>query len=232
MKKLIFPVLLLIMFGCNSNDPELNDPVPVADFSYSPTTIRDGQSIQFVNLSIDAYSYKWDFGNNITSIKENPLQTFTQGTWTVKLTAINAQDKKHVVSKTINVLPAYKSLTVTKYTINKIAFTTSNGSGWDSSTGPDIYLYFADYITNDKFFETGYVMDLKPINVPYYVIVNIPFTSITKKYYIFMYDYDGIGDDVMEQFTFDIPSLIPSYPSTVKLIEGSFEITLSLTWNT
>ncbi len=59
---------------------------PVANFSYS----NFGLSYNFSNLSTDAYSYKWDFGDGGTSTQTNPDYNYqTNGSYTVKLIALN-----------------------------------------------------------------------------------------------------------------------------------------------
>ena len=47
-------------------------------------------TITFINTSNKATSYWWDFGNNTTSIEANPVVTFNNGTYTVKLTVTDA----------------------------------------------------------------------------------------------------------------------------------------------
>ncbi len=58
---------------------------PTASFTF----IKNDNSVQFTNTSIDATSYLWDFGDNTTSMDTNPTHTFLPGLYTVTLKAIN-----------------------------------------------------------------------------------------------------------------------------------------------
>ena len=61
--------------------------VPSADFGYANT---DDFEITFTNLSTDANSYVWDFGDGMTSSEENPVHIYGEtGTYTVILTSKN-----------------------------------------------------------------------------------------------------------------------------------------------
>lgn len=70
-KILIIMFLTLLFAGCTEEE----DPAipPVADF----TGTQDGRTFSFVNLSTDASSYLWDFGDGIgTSTEEDPTYTY------------------------------------------------------------------------------------------------------------------------------------------------------------
>jgi PKD repeat protein len=57
---------------------------PTAEFSYS----SNGLTVEFTNLSGNATSYVWDFGDGNTSIENNPTHTYaTAGTFEVTLDA-------------------------------------------------------------------------------------------------------------------------------------------------
>lgn len=74
-------------------------PKPVADFSYTV----NGGFVQFTNLTKNATSYNWTFGNGGTSSQENPSVTYSaNGNYTVTLTAKNANGE-NTVSKTVSI---------------------------------------------------------------------------------------------------------------------------------
>ncbi len=74
-------------------------PKPIADFSYTVS----GGFVQFTNLSKNATSYNWIFGNGVTYTQENPSTTYsTNGNYTVTLTAKNANGE-NTVSKTVSI---------------------------------------------------------------------------------------------------------------------------------
>ena len=64
--------------------------LPVADFSSDVTEGYAPLTVQFTDLSENATSVSWDFGDRKNSTERNPVHKFTtQGTYTVNLTAIN-----------------------------------------------------------------------------------------------------------------------------------------------
>lgn len=68
------------------------DSTPIADFSVGYLdSLRDCMSIVLRNLSKNAISYQWSFGDTKTSTVENPLHTYTQeGDYLVTLKAFNS----------------------------------------------------------------------------------------------------------------------------------------------
>lgn len=67
------------------------NPMPVACFTASSSTIKVGDSVIFANCSQKAETYLWDFGDGNTSILENPTHHFSDaGSFTIQLTASNA----------------------------------------------------------------------------------------------------------------------------------------------
>jgi len=80
--KLILPILVgaVVLTSCNKVDP------PTADFIYE----IDVLTVTFENLSSDADSYSWDFGDGNASTEMSPVHTYTDGgTFTVSLKATN-----------------------------------------------------------------------------------------------------------------------------------------------
>lgn len=68
-------------------------PLPVADFTADLTTIDEGQSVQFIDLSTNATSWSWSFsgGTPSASTAQNPSVTYnTAGTYAVTLSVTNA----------------------------------------------------------------------------------------------------------------------------------------------
>jgi PKD repeat protein len=82
----IFTVLALVAIIFTSCKKEDKKPLPEASFSVVAT--GDGRTIEFTNLSTDATTYLWDFGDTQTSTDVNPTHTYPDyGPYTVKLTA-------------------------------------------------------------------------------------------------------------------------------------------------
>ena len=73
---------------------------PISDFSY----ISNGLEISFVNNTMNASTYLWDFGDTQTSIDFNPIHTYPlDGTYIVTLTTSNAVCGDNVFTDTLNV---------------------------------------------------------------------------------------------------------------------------------
>ena len=87
--------LLLINTACKK--PEIpNAKTPDAMFSYSTGA---SFTVTFTNLSEDASSYLWDFGDGGTSTAVNPSHTYvSRGIKTVTLTARNGHAKDQAVA--------------------------------------------------------------------------------------------------------------------------------------
>ena len=63
---------------------------PTADFTGTPTTILERESVTFTNNSQYAATYLWNFGDGETSTEANPVHTYmTPGTYTVSLRVEN-----------------------------------------------------------------------------------------------------------------------------------------------
>jgi PKD repeat protein len=119
---------------------------PVADFSASATTITEGDSVTFTDLSTnnpDTWDWVFDGGTPGTSTQQNPTITYnTAGTYTVTLTATNAfgSDTETKVDY-ITVQPAgqppvaeFTASATTIYEGENVTFTdqsTNNPDTWD-----------------------------------------------------------------------------------------------------
>lgn len=76
---------------------------PVADFTWEPTEPKAGQEVKFTNLSTDAKSCSWNFGDMSIGDESNPIHVYERkGNYIIDLSAHNGlkSDEKTV---TINV---------------------------------------------------------------------------------------------------------------------------------
>jgi PKD repeat protein len=121
-----------------------DDQPPVADFTADNTTINEGESVNFTDLSSgnpDAWDWVFDGGTPGTSTQQNPTVTYnTAGTYTVTLTATNAygSDTETKVGY-ITVLPClapvaeFTASSTTIYKGESVTFTdqsTNNPDAW------------------------------------------------------------------------------------------------------
>ncbi|MEM1339932.1 MAG: PKD domain-containing protein [Bacteroidota bacterium] len=85
---LLFMVILVFTFlGCEDDDEGEALPAVTAGFTFD--LIPNTGSVSFINISENADTFEWDFGNETTSTEINPTVTFVSGTYTVSLTANN-----------------------------------------------------------------------------------------------------------------------------------------------
>jgi PKD repeat protein len=78
----------------------LKETLPVkADFYAETVSGVAPLTVQFYDLSTNATSWAWDFGDGTTSTEQDPIHTYTTGgTFTVKLTASNSDSSDSRVS--------------------------------------------------------------------------------------------------------------------------------------
>jgi len=76
---------------------------PVADFSTSVTSGYSPLSVLFTDKSQNATSRNWDFGDGSNSTEQNPIHTYSTGTYTVSLIAINENGTSPAKTATITV---------------------------------------------------------------------------------------------------------------------------------
>ncbi len=77
-------VLSAFLFSCEENE----SGVDFVGFEARFISDIDGRTVNFNNLSTNAVSFQWDFGDGTTSVLENPSKTYNVGgTFTVTLTA-------------------------------------------------------------------------------------------------------------------------------------------------
>lgn len=254
MKKTLLPLALLALLAAGCNDlPEPEpliqpggggsttgggtggeEPTPHADFTYSPAKPIVGQTVKFTNLSEDAGSYIWGFGNGETSREENPTVKFDEaGTFTIVLMAYSPNaTKADKATETLTVQPKPTAVTVTRYRVDKVYFADSGGRYWDdqASDGPDIYLGIYGSDGKLDFKEDTYKANVTQSMLPYYKSLGVTYNNLSASYKITMLDYDTWFDDTMATFTFTPGNYTSSYPGEVSLTAGSFGITLELEW--
>jgi len=109
-----------------------SDPL-VADFTYNPSPVLAGDTVQFTDSShggMGPYTYSWKFGDGTTSTEQNPTHQYsTAGTYVVKLTVTPFRCVPQTVTRTISVNEWGEVKAVKYYDVN------ANGA-LDSSDSP------------------------------------------------------------------------------------------------
>ena len=86
--KLISVFFLALFVGCENNDNEL---LPEILSSFTFIIDEDTGTVEFINLSEEASSYSWDFGDGTASVEINPIKVYgSSGTYNVVLTVTNS----------------------------------------------------------------------------------------------------------------------------------------------
>lgn len=96
---------IVTLTSCVSNkiDDEMqqtgNQKPHVAQFEY----LAEGLTVQFINTSSSELSeWEWNFGDGQTSADKSPIHTYLNGgTYSVKLTCFDAEDKRYTSTQTI-----------------------------------------------------------------------------------------------------------------------------------
>jgi PKD repeat protein len=121
-------ILAAVLSGCEN--------LPTADFTFEPSEVTMYDEVVFTNISSDADSYAWDFGDGSTSFEASPMHVYkSAGTFTVKLVATN-KDGDTEVQKDIVV-----SEPDNKYVLDGTEFAIDAEMFWyQSSMGGDPYI--------------------------------------------------------------------------------------------
>lgn len=134
---LLFMLVSVATISCKKKDE--GKPIPTVDFSFNPVNPVAPSTVSFTNLSQNATSYVWDFGNGQTSTVQNPSVNYTTGgTFTVTLTATGDGGSNK----------ASKSITITSTPVADFSFTPTN------ARAPAIIT-----ITNTSVSATSYLWD-------------------------------------------------------------------------
>lgn len=85
--------------------------LPTADFSYIPNG-DDFTLIEFQNLSFESTTFLWDFGTGDTSTEQDPTYKYPgEGTYTVSLTASDANGASDIVTMDVIVEDVFVAIT-------------------------------------------------------------------------------------------------------------------------
>lgn len=225
-------VFAIVVFGCKKNNPA---PAPQSSFNFSIVNEVPPATVNFSNLSQNAASYDWDFGDNNTSKSLSPTHVYNQtGNYTVTLTARNASGATSVSQQTINV--GAKSMTINTLTIDS-AFEVSNPLYFVVTLQPNGGLlntlspYYLPY-SNAEVLPAGYWNAINlttSIQTPINIDVYFRFPNSDAN--------NPEGSNGLSVFTLTPGNYINgnnAYPSTISLVNGAgigeTKLTFNVTW--
>jgi len=146
--KLISIFILAISFlGCDDEESQL----PAVSSAFTYTINENTGTVTFINISEDARTYLWTFGDGRTSTEINPIKTFANGTFTITLKAMGISGASNTSEDAITInIPDKISLPVT-FDAPNVAYTiaTFNGTSFEILDNPDASG------TNDKASKVG-----------------------------------------------------------------------------
>ncbi|MGF1637613.1 MAG: PKD domain-containing protein [Cyclobacteriaceae bacterium] len=198
---LLFFIVFVFFTSCKEDDP-LPDPddddteevVPLpasmAFFEISNNIVEAWHPVKFSNLSINAATYEWDFGNGKFSTEIAPSHTFTApGIYDVSLSAITEDGQISIITREVRVGQRYF------LGINILSFPDLNPEG----ANPDILIMFlpsADGTFNpERGYKSLFVKNIGktpesalPLEFPFIEGEDIPLTNES-------YDFLVIAED-------------------------------------
>ena len=101
-KSILILVLALSFIGCEEDDGIL----PQIEAGFTHTISENTNTVTFINVSTNATSYSWDFGDETTSNEVNPVKVYPNGSYTIVLTASNSAGASDTFTDTITFLDA------------------------------------------------------------------------------------------------------------------------------
>ena len=99
----VFTIITALVSCSKSGNNPL--PKPTASFTWQSSSQTAPSIVTFSNLSLNAASYLWSFGDGSTSVEINPKHTYaTGGTYLIKLVAKNSEGNLDSTTKAISLL--------------------------------------------------------------------------------------------------------------------------------
>ncbi|TYA84325.1 PKD domain-containing protein [Seonamhaeicola marinus] len=128
-------ILALAFIGCEEDDVVL--PKVIAGFTY--TVDIDNGVVTFINISENANTYTWNFGDGTSSTLINPVKAYENGTYTITLNANNVAGASNVFEDEITILiPEVATIPISFDGANtKYEATTFGGASFAIVDNPD-----------------------------------------------------------------------------------------------
>jgi len=230
-----FPSIIIILgviqcSSCSKNDNGNSASPPNASFIYLNSSQFAPDSVQFTNTSTNSSSWEWNFGDLGTSVFQNPLHIFYNGTFTVTLKATGPGGVSYAQG-TLTIQAPPQTMTIDSIKVTNFPATKPNGDHWDSTSGPDIYIEInkGDPLINE-IYKSAVYQDAIPGQTYFFNNVN---TTLDKysNYTISLRDSDGSGtdDDFLWGFAL-APAIYTTYPSKIKFTYTNVAFELDVSW--
>ncbi|MDC1266180.1 PKD domain-containing protein, partial [Flavobacteriaceae bacterium] len=136
LKKASLLILAISFMGCDDDEAAL--PQLTAGFTH--TINADTGTVTFINTSVNASTYAWDFGDESTSTLINPVNVYANGTYLVVLKSSNVAGAYDIFSDEITInIPEVATLPITFDGANTLYDpTVFDGTTFEILTNPDL----------------------------------------------------------------------------------------------
>ncbi|MDA9970566.1 PKD domain-containing protein [Flavobacteriaceae bacterium] len=136
LKKASLLILAISFMGCDDDEAAL--PQLTAGFTH--TINADTGTVTFINTSVNASTYAWDFGDESTSTLINPVNVYANGTYLVVLKSSNVAGAYDIFSDEITInIPEIATLPITFDGVNTTYdATVFDGTTFEILTNPDL----------------------------------------------------------------------------------------------
>ena len=131
----------LLLSACSKSNEPAPAPAATAAFSMSRRVVEVNEPVVFANASTNATRYEWRSsqpGGPVLTSASPQMQFAAPGTYTVSLSAYNADNVASTTSQTVRVGRRF----IKNVRLHALSFVNSIGASWHrDGTGPNVYLY-------------------------------------------------------------------------------------------
>ncbi len=243
-KYLLVLIALLLSVVTSCNEDQQPDPVQApkeeskvfASFAIENPNCRAPCKVSFSNLSKNAGTYKWQFGDGDTLNDKNVSHIYTKGgTYTVTLVAQKGSEWD-VVRKQLSVKDKYQYPKIQRVTVHNFPQKKSNGEDWDDFSKPDVRFEINEQ-DGVQLISSFAKDDAEQSDLPFrygYYTQNYGIKRLSVKHNFIIEDDDNPNDETMKKLTFspDTFRQYPNpYPKSITLKENAQKYaTIDLKW--
>lgn len=224
------------MVGCDSG-PGPNE-VPTVDFGFSPNNPRAENAVTFNADATDTdgsiQGYEWSTSDGAEGQGPSFSYAFPeQGSYTVTLTVTDNRGGTATASQTVEVRQRYTEVTVEEVTVQEMPFTNDSGQGWDTFSGPDVYLRSFN-VTEDVLAAVSELRydNVGPSDLPLvYSQFSFTVNDLSNEFSINMIDSDTNDNEFIGGVSYKFDELVGDYPENVTLQFQDITYEVSLDWS-
>ncbi|HMX03216.1 MAG TPA: PKD domain-containing protein [Chitinophagales bacterium] len=160
-----------MQFRC-FDEARFNPYPPTAEYDYTP----DGTTglVNFTNLSVDADTYSWDFGDGGSSTAKNPAHVYaTSGVFNVCLTAMNKYDDDNackVIDITVGVVDYALGQALSVYPTPASTNVTVEVNGNFGTLYAEVYNALGERVINTTAFNGSVNFDVTALSAGNYIV--------------------------------------------------------------